>query len=130
MIVTALALALTLAQPAQPATPRQSAPQTDETIAVQRGGRLGINNFAGEVIVHTWDKDSVHVTARHQPRTKVTLRPQSSGLAISSSGYMGAPGSVDYDITAPAWMAVRIEGNYNFVTVNGAQAEVFVSTVN
>jgi len=139
MIVTALALALTLAQPAppaplakpaQPATPRQSAPQTDETVAVQRGARLVISNFAGEVIVHTWDKDSVHVTARHQARTKVNIRPQSSSVSISSSGYMGAPGSVDYDITAPAWMAVRIEGTYNFVTVDGAQAEVFVTTVN
>src|SRR3954467_3755229 len=115
MIVTALALAMTLArpatlaktatlaQPAQPAPPRQSAPQTDETVAVQRGARLVISNFAGEVIVHTWDKDSVHVTARHQSRTKVNIRPQSSSVSISSSGYMGAPGSVDYDITAPAW---------------------------
>src|SRR4051812_8607013 len=125
MIVTAVALALTLAQ----ATPRQPAPQTDETVAVQRGARLLINNFAGEVIVHTWDKDSVHVVARHQPRTRVNIRPQSSSVSIGSSGYMGAPGSVDYDITAPAWMPIRIEGTYNFVTIDGSQSEVYANTV-
>jgi len=126
MVLTGIALALTLAQ--APA-PRQTAPRTDETVAVQRGARLNVNNFAGEVIVHTWDKDSVHIVARHQPRTRVSVRPLSSSVAISSSGYMGAPGSVDYDITAPAWMPIRIEGTYNFVTIEGAQAEVYASTV-
>jgi DUF4097 and DUF4098 domain-containing protein YvlB len=130
MLLTSLALALTLAQaaPARP-TPRQSAPQTDETVPVQRGGRLSINNFAGEVVVHTWDKDSLHVVARHQPRTSVRIKPSGSGVSIDSSGYMGAPGSVDFDITAPAWMPVKIEGTYNFVTVEGSQAEVFANTV-
>lgn len=126
MLLTGLALALTLAQ--APAV-RQPAPQTDETVAVQRGARLTINNFAGEVIVHTWDKDSVHVVARHQPRTRVSIRPQSGGVSIGASGYMGAPGSVDYDITMPAWMPIRVEGTYNFVTVEGAQAEVYANTV-
>jgi hypothetical protein len=126
MLFTAAALALTLAQAAPP---RQPAPQTDETVDVQRGGRLIVNNFAGEVIVRAWDKSSVHVVARHQPRTSVRIRPLSSGVTVSSNGYMGAPGSVDYEISAPAWMPIRVEGTYNFVTIEGAQAEVFVTTV-
>jgi DUF4097 and DUF4098 domain-containing protein YvlB len=124
MLITGLAIALTLAQ----AAPRQQAPQTDETIAVQRGARLVINNFAGEVIIRTWDKDSLHVIARHQPRTRVSIRPGSSSVSINSSGSAG-PASVDYEITAPAWMALRVEGTYNFVTVEGSQAEVYVNTV-
>jgi DUF4097 and DUF4098 domain-containing protein YvlB len=114
---------------AQGATPRAGTPQTDETVPVQRGGRLVVNNFAGDVIVHTWDRDSVHVTARHQARTRVSIRPTASGLSISASATMGPEGSVDYDITAPAWMPVRVEGTYNFVTIEGAQGEVFASTV-
>jgi len=125
MFPAALAIALTLTQPA----PRQAAPQTDETVAVQRGARLAINNFAGEVIVRTWDKDAVRVIARHQTRTQVRIRPGSAGLSISASGTMGPQGSVDYEITAPAWMPVRVEGTYNFVTIEGAQAEVFANTV-
>lgn len=125
MRLTVLALALTLAQ----AAPRQAGPQTDETIAVQRGARLSVNNVAGEVVIRTWDRDSVHVVARHQPRISVSIRPGSSGVSITSGGSRGGPGSVDYEITAPAWMPVRVEGTYNFVTVEGAQAEVSVNTM-
>lgn len=126
MYLISLAIALTLAQPA---AGRQAAPQTDETVAVQRGARLTINNFAGEVVMRTWDKDSVRVVARHQPRTRVHVRPRAGGLSIESSGYMGTPGSVDFEITAPAWMPVKVEGTYNFVTIEGTQAEVSASTV-
>jgi DUF4097 and DUF4098 domain-containing protein YvlB len=132
MVLTGLAIALTLAQPPAPGrvegTARQPAPQTDETIAVQRGGRLVVNNFAGEVIVRTWEKDALRVVARHQPRTRVSIRPGSSGVSISSSGSMG-PASVDYEITAPVWMPLRIEGTYNFVNVEGTQAEILANTV-
>jgi len=126
MTIPTLALALLLAQGA---TPRTGTPQTDETVPVQRGARLLVNNFAGDVIIHTWDKDSVHIAARHQARTQVNIRPTSAGLSISASGTMGPQGSVDYDITAPAWMPVRVEGTYNFITVDGAQSEVFANTV-
>jgi DUF4097 and DUF4098 domain-containing protein YvlB len=126
MLITSLVLALTLAQ-AAPA--RQAAPQTDETVPAQRGGRLSVNSFAGEVIIRTWDKDSVHVVGRHQPRTKVSIRQTGSGVAIDTSGYMGAPGSVDFEITAPGWMPVTVEGTYNFITVDGSQGEVFASTM-
>src|SRR5690349_17154406 len=123
MLLTGLALAMTLAQPA-----RQAPPQTDETVAVQRGARLTVNNFAGEVILRTWDRDSLRVVARHQSRARVNIQPGSSGVSISSSGSRG-PASVDYEITAPSWMPVRIEGTYNFVTIEGTQAEVFANTV-
>ena len=125
MLMAGFAIALTLAQPAV----RQSAPQTDETIAVQRGTRLAISNFAGEVIVRTWEKDSLRVVARHQPRTRVSIRPGSSVVSVATSGSSGPAGSVDFEITAPAWMPLRIEGTFNFVTVEGAQAEVHANTV-
>jgi DUF4097 and DUF4098 domain-containing protein YvlB len=128
MLITGLLVALTLAQSQAPIG-HQEAPKTDETVAVQRGSRLTINNFAGEVIIHTWDKDSVHVVARHQSRTKVSIRPGAAGLSIQASGSMGPQGSVDYDITAPAWMPIKVEGTYNFVTMEGVQGEVFANTV-
>jgi DUF4097 and DUF4098 domain-containing protein YvlB len=130
MFIAGLVVALTLAQTQAPApVGRQEAPKTDETIPVQKGSRLSINNFAGEVIIHTWDKDSVHVVARHQSRTKVILRPNAAGLSISATGTMGPQGSVDYDITAPAWMPIKVEGTYNFVTMDGVQGEVFANTI-
>ena len=120
---------LTVLLVAQAPAPRTTAPQTDETVAVQRGARLLVNNFAGDVVVRAWDKDSVHVVARHQLRTKVIIRPTATGVSIGATGAMGPQGSVDYEISAPAWMPIRVEGTYNFVTVEGAQAEVFANTV-
>ena len=126
MLVSSAVMAVLLAQ--TPA-PRTTPPQTDQTVPVQRGARLVVNNFAGEVIVRTWDKDSVHVVARHQARTTVSVHPTAAGVSIGASGTRGPQGSVDYEITAPQWMPIRVEGTYNFITVEGAQAEVFANTV-
>lgn len=122
MIVMTVAVALALAQaPARP-------PQTDETVAVKRGARLSVDNFAGEVVVHAWDRDAVRVQARHRARTTVNVRTVASGVRVTADSTMG-PASVDYDITAPAWMPVKITGTYEFATVDGIQAEVSVETV-
>jgi DUF4097 and DUF4098 domain-containing protein YvlB len=124
----ALVYALAVAQPsAQERQPR--APQTDQTVPVTRGTRLSVDNFAGEVVVRTWDKDSLRVQARHASRTRINIRPGESGVRVSASSQTGPNGSVDYEITAPAWMPIKIEGQFNYVTVDGAQNEVSVATV-
>jgi DUF4097 and DUF4098 domain-containing protein YvlB len=120
-------LVLTLAQAAP--TRQPPPPQTDQTVPVDRGSRLTINNFAGEVIVHTWDKDSLHVIARHQSRIHVNIRPSPSGTTISASSSQGPEGSVDYDITAPAWMPIKVEGQFNFTTIEGTKADVSANSV-
>src|SRR5262249_16955477 len=127
-LTAGVVLALTLAQ-APRATPLRVGPETDETGPVQRRTRLTINNFAGEVVIHSWDKDQVHVLARHQARTQVSIHNNGTVVLISASGTRGRQGSVDYDITAPAWMPIRTEGTYNFVTMEGVRAEVFANTV-
>jgi DUF4097 and DUF4098 domain-containing protein YvlB len=126
MVLAGLALAVALAQAA---APHQTPPQTDETVPAARGGRLTVNNFAGEVIIHTWDKDAVHVVARHQSRTRVDIQQSAAGVHLSASGSRGPQGSVDYDITAPGWMPIRVEGQFNFITIEGAQAEVSAESV-
>ena len=123
-----IALALTLTQ-AQPPSSLREAPKTDQTVPVQRGSRLTISNFAGEVIVHTWDKDSIHVVARHQSRTRVDVHSSPSLVEIGATGTRGPQGSVDYDVTAPAWMSIKVEGTYNFITLDGVQGEVSANTV-
>lgn len=124
LIATALiagALALPQARQTRP-------PETDETVAVTRGARLSIDNFAGEVVVKTWDRDQLRVQARHPARTKVSVRTAPTTVTVHSST-SGAPGSVDYEITAPAWMPMKIDGTYNFITIEGAQSEVSATTV-
>jgi DUF4097 and DUF4098 domain-containing protein YvlB len=103
--------------------------QTDETVAVSRGARLTINNFAGEVVIRAWDRDAIRVQARHASRTRVSIRTIPSGIGITASGTHGPAGSVDYEISAPAWMAVKIDGTYVYVAVEGMQGEVTAENV-
>jgi DUF4097 and DUF4098 domain-containing protein YvlB len=66
----------------------------------------------------------VRVQAFHSRRSSVTVKPGSGVLAVTSSGM-----SVDYDISVPAWMPVKIEGTYLYVAVEGTQADVTAETV-
>ena len=102
-------------------------PQTDQTVTVARGARLTVDNFAGEVVIKTWDRDQLRVQARHTSRAKVNIRQTATVVTISADTHGTA--SVDYEISAPAWMPVKVEGTYNFVTVEGAQNEVSAETV-
>jgi DUF4097 and DUF4098 domain-containing protein YvlB len=124
---TALLVAMLAAPPQERRETRP--PQTDQTVTVARGTRLLIDNFAGEVLVRAWDRDSVRVQARHASRARVNLKTVTTGLRVSSAAEHGPPGSVDYEITAPAWMPIKVDGQFNFVTIEGTQAEVTVETV-
>lgn len=124
MTTAVLVMAATLA--AQPQARETRAPQTDQTIDVVKGTRLVVDNFAGEVVVRTWERNALRVQARHRERAKVSIRPSASQVVVSSSS--DAMGSVDYEITAPSWMAMRITGTYNFVTIEGAQSEIVAET--
>jgi DUF4097 and DUF4098 domain-containing protein YvlB len=125
--LTAVLVATLVAQPQERRDTRP--PQTDQTVAVTRGTRLLIDNFAGEVNVRAWDRDSLRVQARHASRAKVNIKTVPTGLRVSSSAEHGPPGSIDYEINAPTWMSIKVDGQFNFVTIEGTQAEVSVENV-
>jgi DUF4097 and DUF4098 domain-containing protein YvlB len=116
--------------PATAQTPRPGrAPATDQTIPVQKGQRLDVNNFAGEVVVKAWNRDELRVTAEHDSRTKVGVRSSSGEIRVSASR-SGPPSSVDYVISVPAWLPVRVGGGpHIFVSIEGTQSDVSVETV-
>jgi DUF4097 and DUF4098 domain-containing protein YvlB len=105
---------------------RNRPPDTDETVAVTKGTRISVNNHAGEVQIRGWDKDAVRVQAYHNARARVTIKPGSAGLSVTSSG---TPSAVDYDISVPVWMPVKIEGTFIYIAVEGTQADVSAETV-
>jgi DUF4097 and DUF4098 domain-containing protein YvlB len=125
----ALGLIAFCAAPSAAQTDRRAgrAPATDQTIAVTKGQRLQIQNFAGEVLVKAWNKDELRVVAEHDSRAKVDVR--STGAEVQVSAHRsGGPGSVDYTITVPAWLPVRVSGTYVFVAIEGTQSDVSVET--
>ena len=124
MIVTSLLLVAALVAPAQDRQPQ--APETDRSVSVSRGARLTLENFAGEVTIRAWDRDTLRVQARHGSRTKIDIRNTPAGVVIRAQ--QDAPNSVDYEISAPAWMPVRVSGTYNFITIEGMQGEIVAET--
>jgi DUF4097 and DUF4098 domain-containing protein YvlB len=105
------------------------AADTDETVTVARGARLSLENASGSVEIHTWERDSLRIQARHAAGTKVVIRADQSSVAVHAASQHGHAESVDYDITAPAWISIRIEGNHNDVSIEGAQGDVSVENV-
>jgi len=85
--------------------------------------------MAGEVVIRTWEKDALRVQARHSARVKVNIKQSEAGVTLRANSASGPAGSVDYEITAPAWMPVTVDGTYAFVMIDGAQNEVAAETV-
>ncbi len=103
-------------------------PQTDRTVTVAKGARLSVSNDAGEVVLRTWDRDSLRVQASHSARVTVDIQTTGNIVTVRSRASSGA-GGVDYEITAPAWLPVKVSGQFLYIGIEGAQNEVSAETV-
>jgi hypothetical protein len=125
----ALLALIVLAAPAAGQQPREArAPDTNRTVNVTKGARLTIDNFAGEVVIRSEDRDTVQVVARHSPRNKVDIQNTPAGVVVRSHGTQGPP-SVDYEITAPSWMPIKVSGNFIYVSIEGVRSDVSAETI-
>lgn len=125
-IVGALAIAVSAASAQERA---QRTPQTDRTVTVAKGARLSVSNDAGEVVLRTWDRDSLRVQASHSARVTVDIQTTGNVVTVRSRASGGPPGGIDYDITAPAWLPVKVSGQFIYIGIEGAQNEVSAETV-
>ena len=101
---------------------------TDQTVQVQKGTKLDISNFAGDVNIKAWDKDAVRVEVNHSDRETVDIKQGEQTLTIRSRSVRGGPRSLDYTISVPAWMSITVSGTYADVTMDGVGGDVAVDT--
>jgi len=121
-MVTGIALGLLLAV--------IQSPQTDTTVAVDRGTRLEISRLGGDVTIVAWERSAVRVRAEHSSTEHVEVHVVSGALTISARGRRGREADlVDYTLTVPAWMDLNLSGTYGDVVITGTQARVVVETV-
>jgi DUF4097 and DUF4098 domain-containing protein YvlB len=111
-----------------PAATRQ-APDSDQTVPVEKGSRLTLDNQAGDIVVRGWDRNEVRVQARHSSRTTVRVRTTPAVVTISASAERGMPGSVDYELSVPRWMPVKLSGMGAYIQVDDLQADVVAETM-
>jgi DUF4097 and DUF4098 domain-containing protein YvlB len=105
------------------------ASDTDTTITVQRGQRLELSTHSGDVIIHTWARNAVRVQTSGSSRFHVSIDQTASVINIHSAGGRGGPPNVDYKLTIPSWMAVRLSGVTAEMRLDGLQGSVSAETV-
>jgi DUF4097 and DUF4098 domain-containing protein YvlB len=129
-VVGVIAALFALVVPAAVAQERgRSTPQTDRTVPVAKGSRLSVSNDAGEVVLRTWDRDSLRVQASHSSRVTVDIQTTGNIVTVRSRSSGGPLGGVDYEITAPAWLPVKVSGQFLYIGIEGAQNEISAETV-
>ena len=103
--------------------------QIDSTVPVERGQRLEVDLFAGDVDVKTWSKNAVRVVADPDGRGRVEIERSATSLSVRTTGRRGPPPTTDIAITVPAWMALDISGVYTDITIAGARGPISAETV-
>lgn len=103
--------------------------QIDSTVPVERGQRLEVDLFAGDVDVKTWTKNAVRVVADPDGRGRVEIERSATALSVRTTGRRGPPSSTDIQLTVPAWMALDISGVYSDITIVGARGPITAETV-
>jgi len=103
--------------------------QIDSTVPVERGQRLEVDLFAGDVDVKTWSKNAVRVVADPDGRGRVEIERSATSVSVRTTGRRGPPLSTDIELTVPAWMALDISGVYTDITIAGARGPISAETV-
>ncbi|NIP82694.1 MAG: DUF4097 family beta strand repeat protein [Gemmatimonadetes bacterium] len=103
--------------------------QADTVIPVERGARLDVDNFRGEVVVDVWSRSAVRVRADLSRDQRVEVVRSGSVVRVRPATRRGGPQEADLEITVPEWLHLRVEGNQVDVSVRGTKAEITVETV-
>lgn len=102
---------------------------TDQTVQVRKGARLDVRNRNGDVIVKTWDRDTLHVQATHAEGQGVDIQVGDVTVVVRGRT-SNRGGSIDITLTIPAWMPATIAATNGDISVDGARADVSAETTN
>ena len=106
-------------------------PQTDTLVILQGETRLELELWAGEVVVQTWDRDAVQISAEHSDRIGIETSHSGNVLKIEMDMRRGfRPLPVDFQLTVPRGMDLEIGGMSISVSIEGSEGNVEIASVN
>ena len=105
------------------------AQQNDTTVAIAPNARIQIQNFAGSVTIHAWDRAAVRISVGPSRRDEVRVRTREGAMEIATISRSGVPGPHDYEITVPSRASLDVGGTYTDITIDGVRGSVSATTV-
>ncbi len=120
---------------------------TDTTVTVRPGARLELNDFGGSITVTTWDRGAVRVAADHDPSTRLSVESGPAALEVHAMRIVRIPdlsaperartqviaarfpATVDYRLTVPRWMDLRLSGINTEMSLKDVDGQVEAETV-
>lgn len=103
--------------------------QTDSTVPVERGQRLEVNAYGGEIAVSTWNRNALRVEAEPATRSRVEITRSGQVLEVRTEGRRGTAELMELRLTVPTWMPLALSGVYTDISVAGAGGAVRAETV-
>ena len=118
---------------------------TDTTLAVPARGRLELDGFSGAIHVSGWDRDAMRIQAEHRPGTSVSWEVGPATVVLRSIRLLRIPEmtprrrvrvqripfptDVDYRLTVPRGMSLRLSGVNTDISVLGVEGDVSAEAV-
>jgi prepilin-type processing-associated H-X9-DG protein len=105
------------------------AEQNDTTVAITPNAHIQIQNFAGSITIHAWDRAAVRIAVGPSRRDEVRVRTSEGAMEIVTVSRSGVPAPHDYDITVPSRASLDVGGTYTDITIEGVRGSVSATTV-
>lgn len=102
----------------------QQATALDTTIAVPAETRLEVSAAAGTIDVKMWDRAAVRVIAKPSRGATPQAKLDGAVLRVSAQAPEGRIDLVDYEITVPQRMALKLGWGDVDITVHGAEGAI------
>ncbi len=138
------------ASPVRPLAPEAAkaddGADTDTTLSVSARSRLMLESFTGDIEVSGWDRNTVRIRARHEPRTRIHVAVRPATVVVSAVTHLRLPdigdrrharveeieipSRVDYRLTVPRWMSLGLSGLNSSISVEGVEGDVTAEVVN
>lgn len=103
--------------------------QTDTTFALQGAEFLAVETMGGSITIGVWDEDRIRVKAEHSTRTYIEIRRRRRGISIESEARRGPANLVDFQITVPRRLALRLVAQYGDITIEGSDGAIDAETL-
>jgi DUF4097 and DUF4098 domain-containing protein YvlB len=104
--------------------------QQDTTVAVSPGTRLELSSHSGEIVVRTWNRNAIQVSADLPYRERLEVEVSRGVAEVRRSSHNGDDDeTIDYRLTVPAWMELELSTIEGDITVEGTQAKLTLTSV-